>query len=56
MAVDSGFSAVSGGIGAMACAMYCPTDSVPFVVTWYAVAITLCAASGAVVGARVLRW
>lgn len=48
--------AVSGGIGAMAYAMYCPTDSMPFVVTWYAVAIAFCAVIGAVLGARFLRW
>jgi hypothetical protein len=48
--------AVSGGVGAMAYAMYCPVDSVAFVVTWYAVAIALCAVIGAVIGARLLRW
>jgi hypothetical protein len=48
--------ALSGGIGAMAYAMYCPVDSVAFVTTWYVVAIALCAAIGAVVGARLLRW
>lgn len=48
--------AVSGGIGAMAYAMYCPVDSMPFVVTWYAVAIAFCAVIGAVLGARFLRW
>ncbi len=48
--------AVSGGIGAMAYAMYCPVDSVAFVTTWYAVAIALCAAVGAIVGTRLLRW
>ena len=48
--------AVSGGVGAMVYAMYCPVDSVPFVVTWYAVAIALCAVIGAVAGARLLRW
>ena len=48
--------AVSGGIGAMAYAMYCPVDSVAFVTTWYAVAIGLCAALGALAGARLLRW
>jgi hypothetical protein len=40
----------------MAYAMYCPVDSVAFVTTWYVVAIALCAALGAVVGARLLRW
>jgi hypothetical protein len=48
--------AVSGGIGAMAYAMYCPVDSVAFVTTWYAVAIALCAALGAILGTRLLRW
>lgn len=48
--------AVSGGVGAMVYAMYCPVDSVPFVVTWYAVAIALCAVIGSVLGARLLRW
>lgn len=48
--------ALSGGVGAMAYAMYCPVDSVAFVTTWYVVAIALCAALGAVIGARILRW
>jgi len=48
--------ALSGGVGAMAYAMYCPVDSVAFVTTWYVVAIALCAAIGAVIGARILRW
>ncbi len=48
--------ALSGGIGAMAYAMYCPVDSVAFVTTWYVVAIALCAAIGAVIGARLLKW
>lgn len=52
----SALGAVSGGIGAMAYAMYCPVDSVAFVATWYAVAIALCAVVGAVLGGRLLRW
>jgi hypothetical protein len=48
--------ALSGGVGAMAYSMYCPIDSVAFVTTWYVVAIALCAALGAVLGARILRW
>jgi hypothetical protein len=48
--------AVSGAIGAMAYAMYCPVDSVAFVATWYALAIAVCAALGAVIGAKLLRW
>jgi hypothetical protein len=48
--------AFSGGVGAVAYAMYCPVDSVAFVTTWYVVAIAVCAALGAVIGARLLRW
>jgi hypothetical protein len=48
--------AVSGGVGAMAYAMYCPVDSVAFVTTWYVLGIALSAAIGAVIGARLLRW
>lgn len=48
--------ALSGGVGAMAYSMYCPVDSVAFVTTWYVLSIALCAAIGAVVGARLLRW
>lgn len=48
--------AFSGGIAAMAYAMYCPVDSIAFVTTWYVLAIAICAALGAVIGARLLRW
>lgn len=48
--------ALSGGLGAMAYAMYCPTDSVAFVVTWYSIGIGFCAALGAALGSRILRW
>jgi hypothetical protein len=47
---------LSGGVGAMAYAMYCPVDSVAFVTTWYVLAIALCAAVGALLGSRILRW
>jgi hypothetical protein len=47
---------LSGGLGAMAYAMYCPVDSVAFVTTWYGVAIAFCAAMGALVASRFLRW
>jgi hypothetical protein len=48
--------AFSGGVGAMAYAMYCPVDSIAFVTTWYVLAIAISAALGALVGARLLRW
>lgn len=47
---------LSGGVGAMAYAMYCPVDSVAFVTTWYVLAIGLCAAIGAALGSKLLRW
>lgn len=48
--------AFSGGVGAMAYSLYCPVDSIAFVTTWYVVAIAGCAALGAIIGARLLRW
>ena len=56
MLTGAAIGALSGGIAAMAYAMYCPTDSVAFVTTWYALAIAVCAAVGAVVGSKFLRW
>ncbi|MGE0044559.1 MAG: NrsF family protein [Hyphomonadaceae bacterium] len=55
-ATGAAIGAVAGGIGALAYSMYCPIDSVAFVTTWYSVAIGLCAALGALVGGRLLRW
>lgn len=48
--------ALSGGVSAVAYAMYCPTDSVAFVTTWYTLAIAVCAALGALIGSKFLRW
>jgi hypothetical protein len=48
--------ALSGGVGAMAYAMYCPMDSVAFVTTWYTLGIAFSAAIGAALGAWLLRW
>jgi hypothetical protein len=47
---------LSGGVGAMAYAMYCPVDSVAFVATWYSLGIAIAAAIGALLGPRLLRW
>ena len=44
------------GVGAVAYSMYCPVDSVAFVTTWYVIAIALCAAFGALIVSRFLRW
>lgn len=48
--------ALSGAVGAMAYSMHCPVDSIAFVGTWYALAIAICAAIGALLGAKLLRW
>ena len=48
--------ALSGGVGAMAYAMYCPVDSAAFVMTWYVLGIALSAVIGALVGTKFLRW
>lgn len=48
--------AMSGGLGAMAYALVCPVDDMGFVSVWYGAAILVCAAVGALVGPRVLRW
>lgn len=54
--IGAAIGAASGGMGAMAYAVYCPFESYFIVLSWYAVGISICAALGAVAGARVLRW
>jgi hypothetical protein len=51
-----GIGALSGGIGAMVYAMFCPVDSVAFVTIWYVVGIAIAAAIGAFLGVKLLRW
>jgi hypothetical protein len=52
----AGIGAVSGGIGAMVYAMFCPVDSVAFVTIWYVVGIAIASALGAFAGVKLLRW
>lgn len=47
---------VSGAVGAAAYAFHCPDDSLPFIALWYGMSIAFCAAVGAALGPRVLRW
>lgn len=56
MLSGAAIGALAGGVGAMAYAMYCPVDSIAFVTTWYVAAIAICAALGALIGGRLLRW
>ena len=47
---------VAGGISAVAYALHCPDDSLPFVALWYGGTIVLCTLAGAVLGPRLLHW
>ena len=47
---------VAGGISAMAYALHCTDDSLPFVAVWYGGTIVLCTLAGAALGPRLLRW
>lgn len=47
---------VAGSISAMAYALHCTDDSVPFVAVWYGGTIALCTLAGALLGPRLLRW
>jgi hypothetical protein len=48
--------ALSGSVGTMVYAGFCPVDSVAFVTTWYVAGIALSAAFGALAGRWLLRW
>ena len=47
---------VAGGVSAVAYALHCTDDSLPFVALWYGGTIVLCTLAGAVLGPRLLRW
>jgi hypothetical protein len=47
---------IAGGISAMAYALHCTDDSLPFVAVWYGATIVLCTLAGAALGPRLLRW
>lgn len=47
---------VAGSISAMAYALHCTDDSLPFVAVWYGSTIALCTLAGALSGPRLLRW
>jgi hypothetical protein len=48
--------AFSGSVAIIAYAWFCRMDTVAYVAAWYAGAIVICAALGAAVGSRALRW
>ena len=47
---------IAGGVSAMAYALHCTDDSLPFVAVWYGGTIVLCTLAGAALGPRILRW
>jgi hypothetical protein len=47
---------VAGGVSAMAYALHCTDDSLPFIAVWYGGTIVLCTLAGATLGPRLLRW
>ncbi len=47
---------LAGGVSAMAYALHCTDDSLPFVAVWYAGTIVLCTLAGAALGPRLLCW
>lgn len=47
---------VAGGVSAMAYALHCTDNSLPFVALWYGGTIVLCTLAGAILGPRLLRW
>jgi len=47
---------IAGGVSAMAYALHCTDDSLPFVAVWYGATIVLCTLAGAALGPRLLRW
>ncbi len=47
---------IAGGVSAMAYAVHCTDDSLPFVAVWYGSTIVLCTLAGAALGPRLLRW
>ena len=47
---------VAGGVSAVAYALHCTDDSLPFVALWYGGTIVLCTLAGAALGPRLLRW
>ena len=47
---------IAGGVSAMAYALHCTDDSLPFVAIWYGGTIVLCTLAGAALGPRLLRW
>ena len=47
---------IAGGVSAMAYALHCTDDSLPFIALWYGGTVVLCTLAGAALGPWLLRW
>lgn len=47
---------IAGGMSAVAYALHCTDDFLPFIAVWYGGTILLCTLAGAALGPRLLRW
>ena len=47
---------LAGAVGATVYGLYCDETAAAFVFTWYTLGVAACAAIGALVGTRLLRW
>lgn len=47
---------VAGGVSAVAYALHCTDDSLPFIALWYGGTVLVCTLAGALLGPRLLRW
>ncbi|HEY1753217.1 MAG TPA: DUF1109 domain-containing protein [Caulobacteraceae bacterium] len=52
----AGAGLFAGAAGATIYALYCQETAAAFVLAWYTLGIAVCAALGAAIGARLLRW
>ncbi len=46
----------AAGLATVAYALHCPEDAVPFLATWYPLAMAVAGGLGALAGPRLLRW
>lgn len=46
----------AAGLATLAYALHCPEDAVPFLATWYPMAMAVAGGLGALAGPRLLRW
>ena len=53
---DASAGLLAGAVGTVVYALHCQEMAAPFVFVWYGAGMLLCAAIGAALGPKVLRW